>query len=261
MSRSRSSFDLAGAIATAASLSAVAAEDAAVRRLPRRGAGLVRPHRGRAAPEPLAPPAPRCPPPAAPREPPPVAARGAASRWTTRPMASDRRARAGRPSSPISRTSRAPCVRCQKIIEWIDRGRGRDRRLHRRRRRASPSPAPSPTPRRASRPRASSPRRSRTSPPRSPATPRRSSSCTSARARSSSSSASTSRARCYVVGFTRATPLSYRQAHAVRLACRHALGGRPGTGAAHAGATRIRPRARAGRPGARTAPDPAGDRA
>jgi hypothetical protein len=28
----------------------------------------------------------------------------------------------------------------------------------------------------------------------------------------------------HVVGFTRATPLSYRQAHAVRLACRHALG-------------------------------------
>lgn len=28
----------------------------------------------------------------------------------------------------------------------------------------------------------------------------------------------------YVVGFTRATPLSYRQAHAVRLACWHALG-------------------------------------
>lgn len=28
----------------------------------------------------------------------------------------------------------------------------------------------------------------------------------------------------YLVGLTRATPLSYRQAHAVRLACRHALG-------------------------------------
>jgi hypothetical protein len=28
----------------------------------------------------------------------------------------------------------------------------------------------------------------------------------------------------YLVGFTRATPLTYRQAHAVRLACRHALG-------------------------------------
>ncbi len=28
----------------------------------------------------------------------------------------------------------------------------------------------------------------------------------------------------YVVGFHRATPLGFRQAHAVRLACRHALG-------------------------------------
>lgn len=28
----------------------------------------------------------------------------------------------------------------------------------------------------------------------------------------------------YVVGLTRATPLTYRQAHAIRLACRHALG-------------------------------------
>jgi hypothetical protein len=35
----------------------------------------------------------------------------------------------------------------------------------------------------------------------------------------------------YMVGFTRATPLTYRQAHAVRLACRHALGD-PGLGGA-----------------------------
>jgi hypothetical protein len=39
----------------------------------------------------------------------------------------------------------------------------------------------------------------------------------------------------YLVGLTRATPLTYRQAHAIRLACRHALGeasSSPGGGAA-----------------------------
>ena len=35
----------------------------------------------------------------------------------------------------------------------------------------------------------------------------------------------------YLVGLTRPTPLTYRQAHAVRLACRHALG-EPGVRAA-----------------------------
>ena len=68
-----------------------------------------------------------------------------------------------------------------------------------------------------------SPRRWRTWPRRSPATARRSSRCTWARARSSSSSASRWRSQSYVVGFHRPTPLGFRQAHAVRLACRHAL--------------------------------------
>ncbi len=37
----------------------------------------------------------------------------------------------------------------------------------------------------------------------------------------------------YVVGFHRATPLGFRQAHAVRLACRHALGAGQDGGPAH----------------------------
>jgi hypothetical protein len=217
MSRSRSSFDLAGAIATAASLSTVVAEEepSAVYR----GMALVSFGPTASGPPTAAPPAPAAAiPPPEPVEPPTVTE---APSLDDAPVASDPGRRP--PKLPDLSNIQSPVVRCQQILAWIHEAVGASDVFI-----ADASGLPV------------------------AGAVADAEALLAAAGIAASSIAHLAAAipgntsslfelhvgegpflqlvgfdvagAMHVVGFTRATPLSYRQAHAVRLACRHALG-------------------------------------